>query len=163
MLNPRHCAGEGWPVPRPHWGLCRPRIWGPRCWTLSPQGLPTLPCFWRGHTSTPTTSRSAGHKGDSTLRCWSWPGQLTGGPEPSEISGLRGDTGAAALATQGLEASQGGKSRDRASQNAVPAVRPAGDPSLPTECPVCPSPHLVYECLQCLCVLARRPIAKLGW
>lgn len=59
-----------------------------------------------------------------------------GGPEPSEISGLCGDTGAAASAAQSPKASRGGKSRGRASQNAVPTVRPAGDPSLPTECPL---------------------------
>ena len=38
----------------------------------------------------PNNLKVSGHKGDSTLRCWSWPGQLMGGPEPSEISGFMG-------------------------------------------------------------------------
>lgn len=160
-LSPRHCAGEGWPVPRPHWGPLPAKDLGPQMLDSFPPGAPDgsmvtqrirmdmhkvdavfvgtgdlfaamLLAWTHKH---PNNLKVSGAQRGQHIKMLELTGPIHGVPEPSEISGLRGDTGAAASATQGLEASQGRKSRDRASQNTVLTVRPAGDPSLP-ECPL---------------------------
>ena len=40
MLSPWHCAGEGWPVPRPHWGPLPATDLGPQMLDSFPPGAP---------------------------------------------------------------------------------------------------------------------------
>lgn len=143
----RHCAGAGWPVPRPHCGASAGlRIWGPDA-GLFPPGAPD------GSVVTQRI-RMEMHKVDAVfvgtggpLRCHALGVDTQASQQPQgpargtkgkhvkmlelagpthgslgrEISGLCGDTGAVASTTQGQKHPGGeGKSRSRASQNAVP-------------------------------------------
>lgn len=40
VLSPWHCAGEGWPVPRPHWGPLPATDLGPQMLDSFPPGAP---------------------------------------------------------------------------------------------------------------------------